>query len=1257
MSRIANKYLSFALGAAAFFVANGWLLGTQALAADDGAAARIEAVTGLVSVTQASGVAGIAGAGHALRRGDTVHTERNSTARVRFSDASEVVLRQNSQVRVDDYAFDPARPQSDNFALRLLKGGLRSITGAIAKRNRDRVSYNTTTATIGIRGTDFMMRLCDDDCAREEMTAGGLRLPDAAVARVGAISGGVSALRPDGRWRALDAGDAVYSDDAIVTGARGVAVLFFVDDTRITLQPRSILVVEDYAYDAAAPALGGAVLVLLDGAARTQTGAIAKANAERFVFLTPERRIRVHGTLFDTVVAVVAGAAENAGEQAEQAAQQAQDAANKAAAKAADAAQQGVEAAKKADDVAKIAAGQAVDAAKQRLDVVVNKSAKSVPRLLPGPQWEWEVNWSPVQVTRDGGKVGVRQDYEVTVNGQTRSATVSAEVGEVGVAAGKASEIWHEVIGIGAGRTGEARETTTRTTRRVVTWGGGKISGAVDGVVAAGKSGAAAAGRTVDYVYDAVGRVVAVGRGVAETGSAATHDAIWVAATATDRAIAVVIPAIIGKGSGTVREETGGGKGPPPPSGGTSQGGGDNARQVTAATSAERRAAAVSASDKNAPGAPPQIARFSGETAGQSPAEPEGKGSGGTAGEEDLGGSRSPSPKSGGTSQGSGDNARQVTAATSAERRAAAAGSASDMNAAGAPPQIARFSSETAGRKPAEPEGKGSGATAGGDLGVSKAPPPPSGGTSQGSGDNARRITAMTSAERAAGGAVGSGGGMSVTAVQVHDGAVTIAGASGETAVRRGTLAVATGGGATTVRFDGVIPNTSPNPGRFKVSGPLFGATTGDSPAAGLYTLVFSGQISMTQAGQDIRLGPGEAGYADDKGGAPVRLRDIPNFLDDDRHLATAIDTSLMMCRLANGRTGAPQMRASSVRGAEVSAAIVAAAASASAGSRGLPGSSTAPSDNAGYRDLVGAENYAATRSMSGAERAKYWGGLDAGDFAARVQVAGQSSGAGMSGDGFGVRGVGPTSGSFGEPAGGFSGGNSPGRGAAASVRDSGKWIGGQRYGGTFGADRAGLTRSGDIAIGAGDGMGNFRGGGRGNAASGGGGLDPLNPTNKNPSEPGAIVFPYPDAGGGAPDKPTSTIPKSSGNEAGTSGGAASAIAMQNAASGIFGMQNVKYKTRRERDDELGGSGAIVVLNRADAGQMANAIRRWIGAITGAAGGAGDGRTDQQSTTGGGPMMMDRGAQADAKRGGGAAGTLNQDVVFRINQLVNPGAQ
>ncbi|MBK7766756.1 MAG: hypothetical protein IPI44_11925 [Sulfuritalea sp.] len=272
-----------------------------------------------------------------------------------------------------------------------------------------------------------------------------------------------------------------------------------------------------------------------------------------------------------------------------------------------------------------------------------------------------------------------------------------------------------------------------------------------------------------------------------------------------------------------------------------------------------------------------------------------------------------------------------------------------------------------------------------------------------------------------------------------------------------------------------------------------------------------------------------------------------------------------------------------------------------------------------------------------------------------------------MSGDGFGVRGVGPTSGSFGEPAGGFSGGNSPGRGAAASVRDSGKWIGGQRYGGTFGADRAGLTRSGDIAIGAGDGMGNFRGGGRGNAASGGGGLDPLNPTNKNPSEPGAIVFPYPGAGASPPGnmgggdrtagKPTTGI--ATGTESGvllemvsmnTRGPDIILIGAPKLPSGTSG-------AKTERDDILGGDGRIVVLNRADAGQMANAIRRWIGAITGAAGGAGDGRTDQQSTTGGGPMMMDRGAQADAKRGGEAAGTLNQDAVFRINQLVNPGAQ
>ena len=89
--------------------------------------------------------------------GDVISTERDSYAQLRFTDGGQVTLRPNTQVKIETYAFEEGRPDRDNFAMQLFKGGLRSLTGLIGKRTTNRNAYRmvTSTATIGIRGTDY----------------------------------------------------------------------------------------------------------------------------------------------------------------------------------------------------------------------------------------------------------------------------------------------------------------------------------------------------------------------------------------------------------------------------------------------------------------------------------------------------------------------------------------------------------------------------------------------------------------------------------------------------------------------------------------------------------------------------------------------------------------------------------------------------------------------------------------------------------------------------------------------------------------------------------------------------------------------------------------------------------------------------------------------------------------------------------------------------------------------------------------------
>lgn len=92
-----------------------------------------------------------------VESGDTLVTAAGAYAVVRFIDNSELALKPGTTVKIDQFAFDEARPDADRAAYTLVKGGLRSITGLLGKRNKDKFAMKTPSATIGIRGTTFFL--------------------------------------------------------------------------------------------------------------------------------------------------------------------------------------------------------------------------------------------------------------------------------------------------------------------------------------------------------------------------------------------------------------------------------------------------------------------------------------------------------------------------------------------------------------------------------------------------------------------------------------------------------------------------------------------------------------------------------------------------------------------------------------------------------------------------------------------------------------------------------------------------------------------------------------------------------------------------------------------------------------------------------------------------------------------------------------------------------------------------------------------
>ena len=92
---------------------------------------------------------------------DVVTTQKDSYARIRFTDGSLLVMRPSSTISIDEYHFDKSVPKKDKAVINLLEGGLRTITGLIGKRG-DKDSYKTKTrhSSIGIRGTVYGVLMC-----------------------------------------------------------------------------------------------------------------------------------------------------------------------------------------------------------------------------------------------------------------------------------------------------------------------------------------------------------------------------------------------------------------------------------------------------------------------------------------------------------------------------------------------------------------------------------------------------------------------------------------------------------------------------------------------------------------------------------------------------------------------------------------------------------------------------------------------------------------------------------------------------------------------------------------------------------------------------------------------------------------------------------------------------------------------------------------------------------------------------------------
>jgi len=121
----------------------------------------ISQLSGTLSVVKADGSVRILSQKSEVVSGDTVNTQKDSYAQIKFTDGGTITLKPNTSVKIQNFYFKQEEPQKDSFVFGLVKGGLRAVSGLVGKRgDQDAYSLGTATATIGIRGTSYGA----DDC-------------------------------------------------------------------------------------------------------------------------------------------------------------------------------------------------------------------------------------------------------------------------------------------------------------------------------------------------------------------------------------------------------------------------------------------------------------------------------------------------------------------------------------------------------------------------------------------------------------------------------------------------------------------------------------------------------------------------------------------------------------------------------------------------------------------------------------------------------------------------------------------------------------------------------------------------------------------------------------------------------------------------------------------------------------------------------------------------------------------------------------
>ena len=202
-----------------------------------GPAGEITLLTGRGTATSADGAIRTLAKGDPVYSGEMINSSASTYVNIKFADGGFILLRPNSRFQIEKFTYvspedvakktlqpaapiiNPAGPAAASKPMapvameqasasraffRLLKGGFRAVSGLVGHVDRNEYNVSTPVATIGIRGTDYLVVMCDMPCANDEVMERAVPQGGATGGIVvGVISGGVYVANNAGKGTEL----------------------------------------------------------------------------------------------------------------------------------------------------------------------------------------------------------------------------------------------------------------------------------------------------------------------------------------------------------------------------------------------------------------------------------------------------------------------------------------------------------------------------------------------------------------------------------------------------------------------------------------------------------------------------------------------------------------------------------------------------------------------------------------------------------------------------------------------------------------------------------------------------------------------------------------------------------------------------------------------------------------------------------------------------------------------------------------------